>query len=126
MSMALPGPLQNRVVLHRELVWAARSIRLYFPRYIAVVVVFFICVLSSPAPVAMPMRFVNRWQGLEVDTLYMRRWVASAEADQAYHALNTCLQWQLILLVLITPAVTAGALGHEKEQDTLIALLGTE
>jgi ABC-type transport system involved in multi-copper enzyme maturation permease subunit len=33
---------------------------------------------------------------------------------------------QLLWLLLITPAVTAGALGHEKERDTLTALFGTQ
>lgn len=33
---------------------------------------------------------------------------------------------QLLVLLLITPVLTAGALGQEKENDTLIALFGTE
>jgi ABC-type Na+ efflux pump permease subunit len=33
---------------------------------------------------------------------------------------------QLVLILLLTPAVTAGALGHEKERGTLAALFGTE
>jgi ABC-type transport system involved in multi-copper enzyme maturation permease subunit len=36
------------------------------------------------------------------------------------------LHQQLIFLVLVTPAVVAGALGHEKERGTLEGLLGTE
>lgn len=34
--------------------------------------------------------------------------------------------FQLFLIVVLTPAVTAGALGHEKEGNTLMALFGTE
>jgi ABC-type transport system involved in multi-copper enzyme maturation permease subunit len=36
------------------------------------------------------------------------------------------LQQQLILLLIATPAIVAGALGEEKERGTLQSLLGTE
>jgi ABC-type transport system involved in multi-copper enzyme maturation permease subunit len=36
------------------------------------------------------------------------------------------LQQQIVVLVLLTPAITAGAIGHEKERGTLQALFGTE
>jgi ABC-type Na+ efflux pump permease subunit len=124
--MAVPRFFGNRVVLWRELVWAARSARLYVPRYAAVGVAFLICVLARPDPVPFTgfmIKANNRW---EPDLLYLRRAMAAENGAHAYQALSTCLEWQLILLVLITPAVTAGALGHEKEQDTLIALLGTQ
>lgn len=38
----------------------------------------------------------------------------------------TLLWQQLALLMLVTPALTAGALGYEKERDTLSALFGTQ
>lgn len=40
--------------------------------------------------------------------------------------LATVLQYQLVLIAAITPAVTAGSLGQEKERGTLFALFGTE
>ncbi len=123
--MPIPVLFCNRVVLWRELNWSARSARLYIPRYAAVVVVFLICVFTRPDPPLFPGAIFTgtRW---EMDHLYRRRAIADESAAQAYKVLSNCLEWQLILLILITPAVTAGALGHEKEQDTLIALLGTQ
>jgi ABC-type Na+ efflux pump permease subunit len=123
--MAVPRIFGNRVVLWRELVWAARSARLYVPRYAAAVVVFAICVLARPNPLPFTGMSFNG-KNWEPDLRYMRQAIAAENAAQAYQALSTCLEWQLILLILVTPAVTAGALGHEKEQDTLVALLGTQ
>jgi ABC-type Na+ efflux pump permease subunit len=45
---------------------------------------------------------------------------------RAQEVLFFLLCQQLVLILLFTPAVTAGALGQEKERGTLAALLGTE
>lgn len=46
--------------------------------------------------------------------------------DFASRYLGRFFPLQLLVLLLITPAVSAGALGQEKEKDTLTALFGTE
>src|SRR5438874_2453629 len=39
---------------------------------------------------------------------------------------GTVLRWELVIILLLTPAVTAGAIGREKERGTLLAVFGTE
>ncbi|HMP17924.1 MAG TPA: ABC transporter permease subunit, partial [Gemmatales bacterium] len=46
--------------------------------------------------------------------------------DFAARYLGKFFPLQLLVLLLITPALSAGALGQEKEKDTLTALFGTE
>src|SRR5262249_44786655 len=40
------------------------------------------------------------------------------------HCVLLIFRHLLLLVLLLPPLLTAGALGHEKEQDTLLALLG--
>lgn len=61
-----------------------------------------------------------------VSPLARQREVVTARAEIAADYLSTLLLQQLILLGLLTPVLTAGAVSHEKEQDTLTALLGTQ
>lgn len=46
--------------------------------------------------------------------------------QQASWLIESILWQQLLLMIAVTPAATAGALGHEKERDTLAALFGTQ
>ncbi len=46
--------------------------------------------------------------------------------DFAARYLGRFFPLQLLVLLLVTPALSAGALGQEKEKDTLTALFGTE
>jgi hypothetical protein len=57
--------------------------------------------------------------------LEIRRTEVFAVVDFAAQHVPLLLREQLLLLVLLTPAVVAGALGHEKERNTLMALFGT-
>lgn len=49
-----------------------------------------------------------------------------ARADFAGGYVTLVHRQQLFLIILLTPALTAGALGHEKERNTLAALFGTQ
>jgi hypothetical protein len=46
--------------------------------------------------------------------------------ERATGYVSLLLYQQLVVLVLLTPALTAGAFGYEKERDTLTALFGTD
>jgi len=122
--MALSAAFTNRAVLWRELKRSAYRPWLFVPRYAAVLIILIVYGLSTPAK--MPNLIYGRHGELIQDPHYLRRVQAEAEGERTFKTLSTFLEWQMLVIVLMTPAVTAGALGHEKERDTLIALFGTE
>jgi ABC-type Na+ efflux pump permease subunit len=115
-------------VLHWELVRAARrpGPRLLHYGYLAWLFIQFAALNSelSSAPQAHrppPPGYTESRATLE--TLRARLAARTAFADRH---VALVLQHQLLLVLLLTPAFTAGALGREKERNTLTALLGTQ
>jgi ABC-type transport system involved in multi-copper enzyme maturation permease subunit len=119
----LGGPL-----LHRELMRAARApwLRILRSVYLGWLLVEFLFLLAQFHGLARnavdPSDFPPQPVPREVS--YRARLLAHSEF--AAHSLSVLLYQQLLLLALATPALTAGALGHEKERGTLVALLGTQ
>jgi ABC-type transport system involved in multi-copper enzyme maturation permease subunit len=110
-------------VLHWELVRAARRpvaplLRAGYVAWLFVQFLFLIEGLASE-PRGVPPSHVAS----SLSTLQQR---AAARSSFAARYVADVLYWQLILILLITPAFTAGALGHEKERNTLTALLCTQ
>lgn len=120
------GDFWNGAVLLREWKWAARRPWLFVPRYgIALFVVIVYFLVDDAASNSSQWLNYNRNYILQSDPHLLRRLLAEDLVARAIATTAVVLQWQLILMVVVTPAVTAGALGHEKEGDTLLALFGT-
>jgi ABC-type transport system involved in multi-copper enzyme maturation permease subunit len=60
------------------------------------------------------------------ELLEIRRQEAVAAAADAGRYISFLLYQHLVLLLILTPVLTAGAIVYEKERDTLQALFGTE
>jgi ABC-type Na+ efflux pump permease subunit len=119
---ALGGP-----ILHWELI---RATRLLWPRILRYGYLPFLvlcCIVGS----------ARREIENEEDFRYRRAFpehramreverILAERTARAQEILFFLLCQQLVLILLLTPAVTAGALGHEKERGTLAALFGTE
>ncbi len=120
-------PLLDSPVLHRELIRVGRKAGLHVLRYgLALFLIFQMLVLvpaiHQPSGATHP-----SWPPRpEMTLLDVRR--AELLAWTAFWGRYTLLLLQELFwwIVLITPAMTAGALGHEKERGTLLALFGTQ
>src|SRR5262245_36594632 len=125
MANALPR-LSDWPVLHRELVRAARRPWARLLRYGCAAVLFFQFVtLMPPAQGEFQGRITARFD-YGPTPVEIGRAQSIFLTQFATDYLRLLLLQQLALLGLLTPAVTAGALGHEKERDTLPALFGTQ
>jgi len=120
--------LSDWPILHRELIRTARRPWLYVLRYAfsAFLIIQLLALLPTSNPSLGHSRY--RWSpDLDPPTLLdIRR--AELTAWTAFWGRHVILLLQelLALIVLVTPAATAGALGHEKERGTLLALFGTQ
>jgi ABC-type transport system involved in multi-copper enzyme maturation permease subunit len=71
--------------------------------------------------ISYPSRYFNARERMELNRLQLM-----AGTDKVTRYVRLLLYQQLILLGLLTPIITAGAIVYEKERDTLLALFGTE
>jgi ABC-type Na+ efflux pump permease subunit len=115
-------------VLHWELVRAARrpGPRLLHYGYLAWLLIQFAALNSElSTTLQAPRRPLPGYaeSRATLETLRARLAARTAFAD---HYVALVLQQQLLLVLLLTPAFTAGALGREKERNTLTALFGTQ
>jgi ABC-type transport system involved in multi-copper enzyme maturation permease subunit len=121
--LALGGP-----VLHWELVRSARRVWCRVLHYS------FLAWLSFQSALILggwgeennaltKVRYARSPKLAKIDLGY-ERW--ATQRAQASSGLYSLLDQQLIIILLLTPVCAAGALGYEKEQDTLTALLGTQ
>src|SRR5262249_28917338 len=115
--MQLPLFLDSPIV-RWELVRAARKPWLTILVYGYLGFLFFHALAQVPSQV--PRR------QYEADRFERQRQEAANKTIAAGNAVSSLLYMQLLLILLVTPAITAGALGYEKESDTLEALLCTE
>ncbi len=120
--------LLDSPVLHRELIRVGRKVRTHLLRYgFAIFVIFQVLVMlpASQAPEGRPVVILPYSQEvhslLEIRRAELLAWTASWNRF-ALLLLQELFWW----IVLVTPAVTAGALGHEKERGTLLAVFGTD
>jgi ABC-type transport system involved in multi-copper enzyme maturation permease subunit len=120
--------LSDWPILHRELTRAARRPWLYVLRYGFAAFLIFQLLTLLPTSHPTPNLSYYPWSPvLDAPTvLDIRR--ADLMAWTAFWGRHVLLLLQelLILILLITPAATAGALGHEKDRGTLLALFGTQ
>lgn len=113
-------------VLHWELVRATRRLWPKLLHYgyagwlLVQFLVFFSGFSAEPDTSTMYGRVSGELSELDVQRARVAAWRAFA-ADYV----SLFFHQQLILILLVTPAVTAGALGHEKERGTLQLLFGT-
>jgi ABC-type transport system involved in multi-copper enzyme maturation permease subunit len=125
MPLSLGGP-----VLQRELTRAARRPlpRMLHYGYIAWLFLLVMGSLPGMSADANTRSYseddYQRWVHRKAIDVGHDRWIASTAL--AASSLSFLLHQQLALILLLTPALTAGALGHEKERNTLMALLCTE
>jgi ABC-type transport system involved in multi-copper enzyme maturation permease subunit len=124
MMMPQVPSLMNWPVLDRELLRVGRKPWLHLLRYSVAAFLILQLILLLPAsrfhsqvlweaPMAAPPILEIRRQELVVWTAFWERYL--------FLLLQELFWW----IVLLTPAVTAGALGHEKERGTLLALFCT-
>jgi ABC-type transport system involved in multi-copper enzyme maturation permease subunit len=121
--LSLGGP-----VLHWELIRSTRRVWPYVLRYgyAAWLFVQFMVMLSGFAATLNAAQKTPD-QLMPGDPLYSSRETPGEKFVRfSGDYLSIFLQQQILLLILVAPAVTAGALGHEKERGTLQALFGTE
>src|SRR5262249_17063422 len=118
---ALGGP-----VLHWELVRSARRLWCCVLHYGFLLWLLFQFVVLLPVASSANSPEANYpWQPQpsKFDLGY-KQW--TAQLARASSAVSSLLYQQLAVIFLLTPICAAGALGYEKEQDTLTALLGTQ
>jgi ABC-type transport system involved in multi-copper enzyme maturation permease subunit len=121
---ALGGP-----VLHWELVRAARHpwLRVLHYGFIAWILLqslgFVLDFRAPPQPHQAERDYDRSVHHPALENSYTE-WMA--QVSQVTEFVWRQLHQQLLFLVLLTPALTAGALGYEREKDTLTALLGTQ
>jgi ABC-type transport system involved in multi-copper enzyme maturation permease subunit len=112
-------------VLHRELIRVGRKVRLHVLRYGFALFILFQMLLMMPALEMQHRKTDWTWpSGQSVLDVRRGEFLAWTES---WHRFGLLLLQELFWwIVLITPAVSAGALGHEKERGTLLALFGTQ
>ncbi len=135
MTVEIP-PVLGGPVLQWELIRACRrwpTVAITFGYLLWLLVQLFLFVADSyphPEIIAVTQPWQPWWNVSRFDprreALEQGRAKIVAQTTAASKHLATLLQQQLLLLVLLTPGVAAGALGQEKERDTLPALFGTE
>jgi ABC-type transport system involved in multi-copper enzyme maturation permease subunit len=123
--------LLDSPVLRRELIRAGRKVRLHILRYGFVVFLIFQFLVLLPGFQAQrdQLHVITAFKNpdnpgpsrLDVRRAELLAWT-TFWGRYALLLLQELFWW----IILITPAVTAGALGHEKERGTLLALFGTQ
>jgi ABC-type transport system involved in multi-copper enzyme maturation permease subunit len=112
-------------VFRNEITRAARKTgwRVLGYCYAAWLLVQFVTVVSDSSPTVLPAWPVLADRYSHLGHQRAKMW---ARKTHAHDYLTLLLHQQLLVLLLLTPAVTAGVLGHDKERDTLGALFITK
>jgi ABC-type transport system involved in multi-copper enzyme maturation permease subunit len=130
MAQRLPPVLDNPI-FRWELLRATRRPWLLIATYgyLACLLLQFFAYLPEPAqrsPNVVAYSGPFRYPPPPPVRLALQRQELAAKVEAAGNSVSFLLYEQLLLIMLITPAVTAGALGYEKEGNTLEALLCTD